>query len=139
MYLQNYGLPKTTSKMSLFRASVEKQHGKCAETLLKFEIQLLQHIHWSLGKKLSYKKSLVQICKITKLSPNTLSSDGKYSLLDRDDSTQRIQMLLSRKQKTFFEFFSSILKSSLNLEPFQKEDDTHSCWIYEILDSKKHG
>ena len=39
---------------------------------------------------------------------------------------QRIQMLLSRKQKPVSEFFSSVLKSSLNLEHFQKKDDPHS-------------
>ena len=32
-------------------------------------------------------------------------------------------MLLSRKQKTFSQFFSSFLKSSFNLEHFQKKDD----------------
>ena len=58
--------------------------------------------------------------------PNTLSADGKYSVLDRDNLTQRIQMLLSRKQKTFSQFFSSFLKSTLNLEHFQKKDDPHS-------------
>ena len=36
-----------------------------------------------------------------RLFPNTLSADGKYSLLDRDNLAQRIQMLLSQKQKTF--------------------------------------
>ena len=66
------------------------------------------------------------MCKISKLFPNTLSADGKYSVLDRDNLTQRIQMLLSRKQKTFSQFFSSFLKSSLNLEHFQKKDDPHS-------------
>ena len=58
--------------------------------------------------------------------PNTLSADGKYSVLDRDNLTQRIQMLLSRKQKTFSQFFSSFLKSSFNFEHYQKKDDPHS-------------
>ena len=66
------------------------------------------------------------ICKISNLFPNTLCADGEYSLLDRDNLTQRIQMELSRKQKTFFEFFSSFLKSQLNLEHFQNKDDPHS-------------
>ena len=35
-------------------------------------------------------------------------------------------MLLSAKQKTFLQFFASFLKSSLNLEHFQKKDDPHS-------------
>ena len=34
-------------------------------------------------------------------------------------------MVLSGKQKTFLEFFSSFLKSNLNLEHFQKQDDPH--------------
>ena len=66
------------------------------------------------------------MCKISKLFPNTLSADGKFSLLDTDNLSQRIQMLLSQKQKIFSEFFSSFLKSSLNLEHFQKRDDPHS-------------
>ena len=74
-----------------------------------------------------------------KLFPDTLSADGKYSLLARDNLTQRIQMLLYRKQKTFFQFFSSFFKSSLNLEHFQKKDDPHSSCISEIRTSQKHG
>ena len=35
-------------------------------------------------------------------------------------------MGLSRKQKTFSEFFCSFLKTSLNLEQFQKNDDPDS-------------
>ena len=58
---------------------------------------------------------------MSKLFPNILCANGKYSLLARDNLMQRIQMLLSGKQKTFSEFFSSFLKSSLNLEHFQKK------------------
>ena len=83
--------------------------------------------------------SLVVISKISKLFPNILCANGKYSLLARDNLMQRIQMLLSRKQKTFSEFFSSFLKSSLNLEQIQKKDDPHSSCISEITDSQKHG
>ena len=57
---------------------------------------------------------------------NTLSVNGKYSLVNRDNLTQPIQMQLSRKQKTFSEFFSAFLESSLNFEHFQKKDDSHS-------------
>ena len=117
---------RSMPKKSRFRVSVEKQHGKCAQTLFKFEGQLLYHIYWSLGRQLSYKKSLLVICKISTLFPNTLIADGKYSLLDRDNLTRRMEMSFSRKQEAFSEFFSSFLKYSLNLEPFQEEDGTHS-------------
>ena len=68
-------------KKSRFRASVEKQHAKCPQTMFKLEGQPLYHISRSLGIQLSYKKSLLAICNISKLFPNTLSADDKYSLL----------------------------------------------------------
>ena len=64
--------------------------------------------------------SLLVICKISRLFPNTLRTDGKYSLLNRDNLVQPIQMHLSQKQKTFSQFFSSFLKSSLDFEHFEK-------------------
>ena len=48
-------------------------------------------------------------------------------------------MQLSRKQKTFSEFFSAFLKSSLNFEHFQKKDDSHSLGISKITESEKQG
>ena len=109
-----------------FKGSFKKQHGKCAQTLLKCQGQLLDHIYRSLLRQLSYKKSVLVICKIPRLFINTLSADGKNSLLNRDNLTQPIQMQLSGKQKTFSEFLAAFLKSRLNFEHFQKKDDSHS-------------
>ena len=64
---------------------------------------------------------MLVLCKILGLFVNTLSDDDKYGLLYRDNLMQRIQILLSQKQKTFFEFFSAFLKSTLNFEHFQKK------------------
>ena len=64
--------------------------------------------------------------KISRVFPDTLSGDGKYSLLNRDNLTEAIQMQLYPKQKTFSHFFSAFLKSSLNFEHFRKKDDSHS-------------
>ena len=52
---------------------------------------------------------------------NTLSEDDKYCLLYKDNLLQPLQILLSQKQKTFSEFFSAFLKSTLNFEHFQKK------------------
>ena len=112
---------RSMSIKSRFKGSFKKQHRKCAQTLLKCQGQHLYNIYWSLLRQLSYKKSLLVICKISRLFPNRLSADGKYSLFNRDNLTQPIQMQLSRKQKTFSEFFSAFLKSSLNFEHFQKK------------------
>ena len=60
-------------------------------------------------------------CKILGLFVNTLTDDHKQSLPYRDNLTQPIKILLSQKQKTFFQFFSTFLKSTLNFEHFQKK------------------
>ena len=128
---------KSMPKKSRFKGSFGKQHDERAQTLLKFSWQHLHNIYWSLWMQLTCKKSLLVTCKILRLFPNTLSADGKYCLLNRDNLTQPIQMQLSRKQKTFSEFFSAFLKSSLNFEHFLKKDDPH-CWcISEITDPEK--
>ena len=64
---------------------------------------------------------MLVLCKISVLFLNTLTDDDKYCLLYRDNLTQPIQILLSQKQKTFSEFFSAFLKSTLNFEHFQKK------------------
>ena len=64
---------------------------------------------------------MLVLCKILGLFVNTLSEDDKYCLLYRDNLTQPIQILLSQKEKTFSKFSSSFLKSTLNLEHFQKK------------------
>ena len=62
---------------------------------------------------------MLVLCKILGLLLNTLNNDDKYSLLYRDNLTQSIKILLSQKQKTFFPFFSTFLKTTLKFETFQ--------------------
>ena len=64
---------------------------------------------------------MLVLCKILGLFVNTLSEDDKYCLLYKDNLLQPMQILLSQKQKTFSEFFSPFLKSTLNFERFQKK------------------
>ena len=80
---------------------------------------------------------MLVLCKILGLFVNTLTDDGKDSLLYRDNLTQQIQILLSQKQKTFSQLFSEILKSTLNFEHFQKKDDSHSRCSSQITVSEK--
>ena len=128
---------RSMSIKSRFKGSFKKQHGKRAQTLLKFAWQNLYHIYWSLWMQLTFKNFLLVICKISRLFPNTLSADGKYSLLNRDNLTQSIQMQLSRKQKTFSDFVSAFSKSSLNVKFFFKKDEPHCWYISEITDPEK--
>ena len=76
--------------------------------------------------------------KISRLFPNTLSAHGKYSLLNRDNLTQPIQMQLSRKQKTFSVFFSAFLKSNLNFEHIQKKKMTLVAVVFPKLGTPKN-
>ena len=80
---------------------------------------------------------MLVLCKILGLFVNTLTDDDKYSLLYRDNFTQQIQILLSHKRKTFSEFFSAFVKSTLNFEHFQKKDDPHSRIISKITVPEK--
>ena len=130
-------LVRSIPKKSSFKGSLGKQHGKRAQTLLKFPWQHLYHIYWLLWRKLTCKKSLLVICKISRLFPNILSAYSKYSLFNRGNLTQRIQMQLFRKQKTFSNFFSAFLKSNLNFEHFKKNDDPHSLCISDVTDPEK--
>ena len=126
-------------KNSPLKRSFEKQHGKCAQTLLKYQGQLLYHIYWSLLRQLYYKKTLLVVRKTSRLFPNTLSADGKYSFLNGGNLMQPIQIQVSQKQKTFSDFFSEFFKSSLNFKHFKKKVDPHSWGISKNTESQKQG
>ena len=80
---------------------------------------------------------MLVLCKILRLFVNKLIDDDKYCLLYRDNLTQPIQILLSQKQKTFSQFFSAFLKSTLNFEHFQQKEDPHSRCFSQITVSEK--
>ena len=80
---------------------------------------------------------MLVLCKFLRLLVKTLTDDQKYSLLYRENLTQPIQILLSQKRKTFSEFLSAFLESTLNFSQFQKKDDSHSRCISQITVSEK--
>ena len=123
------------SKKSNFRGCLDKQYGKRAQALLKSASQHIYHIHWSLAQKLCSKKPLLLKCQILGLLVNTLASDEKYPVLNRDNLTIRIQMQLSQKQKTFSQFLGLFLKSRLNFRHFESKDDLQSFSISKITNS----
>ena len=124
------------SKKSCFRRPFDKQRRKPAQALLKYAPKHLYHIHRSMPSKLSWKNSLLLTCKILGLLVNTLATDEKYPVLNRDNLTIPIQMQLSQKQKTFSQFFAAFLKSTLNFKHFESKDDPHRFCIFEVTDSE---
>ena len=79
---------------------------------------------------------MLVLCKILGLFVNTLTDDGKYSLLYRDNLRRQIQKLLSQKPKTFSKLPSKILNPTLNFEHFQKKDDPLSRFSSQITVSE---
>ena len=73
-------------------------------------------ISLSLWKKWSWKMSLSVISEILALFFSTLNTDDKYSLRSSETLRQLIQMKLSKKQNTFSQLFTLILKSASNVE-----------------------
>ena len=53
--------------------------------------------------------------------------------------TQSIQMELSKKQKSFSEFFSASSVFRLNFEQFEKKDDPHSLCIWEFTGCERRA
>ena len=80
---------------------------------------------------------MLVLWKILRLFINTLTTDDKYSLLNKENLTQPIQILLYQKDRTFSQIFSSFLKATFNFEHFQKKDDPHSRCVSEITVSEK--
>ena len=130
MTLVTYVFPKlrtpknvvgSMSKKSPFWEPFEKEDGKRAQTLLKFELQDIYHIFWSPWAQLCFTKSLLATCKILKLFIPILTDNDKYCVLTGHSLMKQIQMQLSQNEKPFSEFFSQGFKSSLNFEHFQKK------------------
>ena len=64
---------------------------------------------------------------------NTLTADYDYSRYNQENLSQQVPMQPSLKRKTCSPFFIAFLKSTLNLEYFEKKDQTHSLSITEII------
>ena len=67
------------------------------------------------------KKSFLVIYKILRPFVNTFTAHRKYSVLNKQYLLHPIDMQLTQKQKTFYEFFFAISKARLNFEHIQKK------------------
>ena len=63
---------------------------------------------------------------------NTMTAFYNYFRLNLENLPQQVQTLISLKPKTFSGLFIASLKSTLNLEYFEKKDQSHSLSITEI-------
>ena len=65
-----------------------------------------------------------------------MTADYMYFRQNVENLPQQVQTQISLKAKTFFGFFIASLKSTLNLEYFEKKDESHSLSITEINNCK---
>ena len=89
------------SEKSCFRGPFAKQHENCAKALLKYSSQHLSYLLITF-KEIELKKSLSLTCQIQGLLVNTLATDEKYHVLNRENLTKPIHIQLSQKVKTFY-------------------------------------
>ena len=88
---------------------------------------------------MSWKKSALIRPQIFRLFINTLTTDDKYSRPNMQNFSQQLETPLSRKQKTFSEFFIAFLKCAWSLEHLRKKDENPMLIIYKIIDSEGGG
>ena len=68
-----------------------------------------------------------------------MTVDGRYSVLNRDNVRQPIQMELCQKKKKISGFVFEFLKGRLNFEHLQTKNAPHSWCVSEIMDAQIRG
>ena len=80
--------------------------------------------------------SFLVISKILTVFVNTLTADDKYSLCNSEKIQQPTEMQLTKKQKTFSQFFGSFLKSTSNFEHFGQKKTVMTCLFWKSRNAK---
>ena len=65
-----------------------------------------------------------------------MTADYMYFRQNVENLPKQVQTQMTLKPKTFSGFFIASLKSTLNLEYFEKKDESHSLSITEINNCK---
>ena len=79
------------------------------------------------------------VSEIVGVFVNTSTPDDKYSLRNRENLPQPIQLKLSKKQKIFSHFFAAFQKSASNVKHFEKKDNPHRLCVSQITDCERCG
>ena len=124
-------------KKSRFRGHFGERHGEREQALLRSGGNHFYHSYSTQWTQVGWKKSLLLICKVLQVFVNGLPARDKYSIRNRDNWMEPIQMQLSQKQETLSKFFFAFLKSTLNFKSFPRKGDPHSWCISEITGSEK--
>ena len=114
------------SKKRHFRTSFYSQHVKLSQTLLKPTWDHFYHISSSLWGEMICKVSPLVKFQILGVLVNTLTANLKYPVWNCEKLSSPIQTILSKKQKTFSQFFIPFLEFPANFKHLQKKEGCHS-------------
>ena len=89
-------------------------------------------------------KVIWKICRLVRseilgLFGNTFTADRMYCCHRWEKLQRRVQMLFSKKRRTFSEYFLAFLESTQDFAYFEKKDQLHSLNISEVIDPDKCG
>ena len=124
------------SKRPCFMQSFGSQHGNGSQTPPRSARNHFDTTIPLISSRASRKRLVLVRSEVLGQFVNTMTADYKYFRQNLENLSQQVQMQISLKPKTFAGFFFASLKSTLNLEYFEKKDESHSLSITEINNCK---
>ena len=124
------------SKRPCFMQRFGSQHGNVSQTPPRSARNHFDTTIPLISSRTSSKRLVLVRSEVLGQFVNTMTADYKYFRQNLENLQQQVQTQISLKPKTFAGFFIASLKSTLNLEYFEKKDDSHSLSITEINNCK---
>ena len=124
------------SKRPCFMQRFGSQHGNVSQTPPRSSRNHFDTTIPLVSSKASRKRLVLVRSEVLGQFLNTMTADYKYFRQNLENLLQQVQTQISLKPKTFSRFFIASLKSTLNLEYFEKKDESHSLSITEINNCK---
>ena len=112
---------------------LDRQHVNGSQTLLRLARDRLHTTLPLICAEGSSKRLVLVRSKFLGQFVNILTADNQYSRENRENLWQQFPKQISRKLKTFYGLFIAFLKSALNLEYFERKDQSQSLSITEII------
>ena len=110
-------LVKPLSKKRRFRTSFDSQQVKGSQILVKSAWDQVYHISLLVAGDMIWKTSPLVKFEILRVFVNTLTVDHNYPVRDCENLLFPISLILSKKRKTFSQFFVLVLEFSANSKP----------------------
>ena len=121
------------SKRPSFIQRFGRQHVNDCQTLLRSARNQFHPYIPLIWERRSRKTLVLVISEFSGQFLNTWTADYKYCRSNRENLWQQHSMQISRKLKTFSRFFIAFLKSTLNLEYFERKNQCQILSITEII------